>query len=96
MSCPSRSSFGKTGRNTPGRRPGHGRSRRFRVTAEEKALLTVTNRQEDVPYLFMNTTYGRIYGVTVPRDYHVLLTIESYGQTICTVYERMEKGMWRD
>ena len=66
------------------------------LTAEEKALLTVTNRQEDAPYLFMNTTYGRIYGVTVPRDYHVLLTIESYGQTICTVYERMEKGMWRD
>ena len=49
-----------------------------------------------MPYLFMNTTYGRIYGVTVPRDYHILLTIESYGQTICTVYERMEKGMWRD
>ena len=66
------------------------------MTAEEKALLTVTNRQEDAPCLFMNTTYGRIYGVTVPRDYHVLLTIESYGQTICTVYERMEKGMWRD
>ena len=66
------------------------------LTAEEKALLTVTNRQEDAPYLFMNTTYGRIYGVTVPRDYHVLLTIESYGHTICTVYERMEKGTRRD
>ena len=66
------------------------------LTAEEKDRLTVIQQQADVPYLFMNTTYGRIYGVTVPRDYHVLLTIESYGQTICTVYERMEKGMWRD
>ena len=61
-----------------------------------KARLTVIRRQEDAPCLLMNTTYGRIYGVTVPRDYHVLLTLQSCGQTVCTVYERMEKGMWRD
>ena len=66
------------------------------LTAEEKALLTVTEQPEDASYLLMNTTYGRIYGVTVPRDYHVLAEIRSYGHTICTVYERMEKGTWRD
>ena len=66
------------------------------LTAEEKALLTVTNRQEDASYLWMNTTYGRIYGATVPRNWRVLLEIRSYGHTICTVYERMEKGTWRD
>ena len=44
----------------------------------------------------MNTTYGRIYSATVPRDYHVLAEIRSYGHTICTVYERMEKGTRRD
>lgn len=66
------------------------------LTAEEKALLTVTNRQEDASYLWMNTTYGRIYSATVPRDWRVLLEIRSYGHTICTVYERMEKGTWRD
>lgn len=36
------------------------------LTAEEKDRLTVIQQQADVPYLFMNTTYGRIYGVTVP------------------------------
>ena len=66
------------------------------LTEEENALLTVTEQPEDASYLLMNTTYGRIYGVTVPRDYHVLAEIRSYGHTICTVYERMEKGMWRD
>ena len=66
------------------------------LTAEEKALLTVTEQPEDASYLLMNTTYGRIYGVTVPRDYHVLAEIRSYGHTICTVYERMEKGTRRD
>ena len=66
------------------------------LTEEENALLTVTEQPEDASYLLMNTTYGRIYGVTVPRDYHVLAEIRSYGHTICTVYERMEKGTWRD
>ena len=66
------------------------------LTAEENALLTVTEQPEDASYLLMNTTYGRIYGVTVPRDWRVLLEIRSYGHTICTVYERMEKGTWRD
>ena len=89
MSCPSRSSFGKTGRNTQGRRPGHGRSRRFRVTAEEKDRLTVIQRQEGAPCLLMNTAYGRPCG---PAP----LALQNCGQTICTVYERMEKGMWRD
>ena len=66
------------------------------LTAEENALLTVTEQPEDASYLLMNTTYGRIYGATVPRNWRVLLEIRSYGHTICTVYERMEKGTWRD
>ena len=66
------------------------------LTEEENALLTVTEQPEDASYLWMNTTYGRIYGATVPRNWRVLLEIRSYGHTICTVYERMEKGTRRD
>lgn len=53
------------------------------------ARLTVIRRQEDAPCLLMNTAYGRPCG---PAP----LTLQSCGQTVCTVYERMEKGMWRD
>lgn len=42
----------------------------------------------DAPYLFFNTTYARIYGVAPPEGYHELFRLESYGLTICTVYER--------
>ena len=56
---------------------------------QEKDRLTVIQRQEDAPCLLMNTAYGRPCG---PAP----LPLQSCGQTICTVYERMEKGMWRD
>ena len=54
---------------------------------QAKKHLWLTYRQ-DTPYLFSNTTYARIYGTKPPRGYHELITLESYGVRICTVYER--------
>ncbi len=54
---------------------------------EEKAVLTITE-DENPPYLFYNTTYARIYGVDAPEGYHKLFTLRSYGQVLCTVYEK--------
>ena len=44
--------------------------------------------EADAPYLLYNTTYARIYGVEPPQGYRELLTIRSYGMTLCTVYEK--------
>ena len=54
---------------------------------EDKARLTVAY-ESDAPYLFYNTTYARIYGVEPPEGYHALFTIRSYGQVLCTMYEK--------
>lgn len=43
---------------------------------------------ENAPYLFFNTTYALIYGVPPPEGYHVLFQIESYGNTLCILYEK--------
>jgi len=43
---------------------------------------------ENAPYLFYNTTYALIYGITPPQGYHELLTIHSFGNALCTIYER--------
>ena len=54
---------------------------------EVKAQIAIT-QEEQPPYLFYNTTYARIYGIELPEGYRELLTIESYGNTLCTVYEK--------
>ena len=36
----------------------------------------------------MNPYYALIYGVKAPAWYHVLFSLMSYGNTLCTVYER--------
>jgi len=54
---------------------------------EIKAQISITE-EENPPYLFYNTTYARIYGVDAPEGYRELLRIESYGNTLCTVYEK--------
>ena len=52
-----------------------------------KEQITIT-LEENSPYLFYNTTYARIYGVDAPEGYRELLAIESYGNTLCTIYEK--------
>lgn len=56
------------------------------LTAEQRRSLTLTE-DPNAPYLLMNTTYTQIYGVPQPDGYHTLFTLESYGHTICTVYQ---------
>ena len=57
------------------------------LSPENKAVLQI-EENENAPYLFFNTTYARIYGVDEPKGYHELFTIRSYGQVLCTVYEK--------
>ena len=52
-----------------------------------KARLIITEGT-DAPYMLYNTTYARIYGIDPPQGYRELYTIESYGNTLCTVYEK--------
>ena len=54
---------------------------------EVKAQIAITG-EEQPPYLFYNTTYARIYGIEPPEGYRKLFAIESYGNTLCTVYEK--------
>lgn len=58
---------------------------RTALTDREEILLV---EDGDAPYLFVNATYGRIYGVDPPLGYHELFSLTSYGNRICTVYER--------
>jgi len=57
------------------------------LNPDVRALLTITE-EPNPPYLFYNTTYARIYGIEPPEGYRELLSIESYGNTLCTVYEK--------
>lgn len=57
------------------------------LSAPERARLTIAE-DADAPYLFYNTTYALIYGVAPPEGYHALFSLHSYGNTLCTVYER--------
>lgn len=59
------------------------------LTAEQQAQLTI-EEDANAPYLLYNTTYARIYQTEPPEGYHELLTIESYGLTVCTIYEKDE------
>ena len=45
---------------------------------------------ENAPYLLFNTTYSVIFKLSPPEGYHPLFTIDSYGNVLCTVYERIE------
>lgn len=64
----------------------------YEVLAPEiKALLSIEEK-EDAPYLFYNTTYAQIYGVKPPEDYHELFSIRSYGNRLCTVYEKNQEA----
>ncbi len=60
---------------------------RFKLSDEEKAVLTTTTRK-DSPYLYYIENYVQVYNVPVPEGYHELFTIESYGRLIGTMYER--------
>ena len=60
---------------------------RSAMEPEDKKRLWLTYRR-DTPYIFSNTTYARIYQTKAPRGYHELITLESYGVPVCTIYER--------
>jgi len=57
------------------------------LPADMRANLEI-REDENAPYLFYNTTYALIYGVEPPQGYHELLTIHSFGNVLCTIYER--------
>ena len=52
--------------------------------------LTIVKDAPGARYLLANTTYARIYGVTIPAGYEPLFAIRSYGATLCTVYRAPE------
>ena len=56
------------------------------LNAQSRRRLTGAH-EADAPYLFLNTTYARINGVAPPEGYRELFTVESYGNTLCAVYE---------
>ncbi|MDD6142549.1 MAG: glycosyltransferase family 39 protein [bacterium] len=60
----------------------------YNVLSEEKKARLTIEEIPDAPYLLYNTTYARIYGTQPPEGYHELITIDSYGLTVCTIYER--------
>lgn len=57
------------------------------LSPQEQARLTI-EEIPDAPYLLYNTTYARIYGTQPPEGYHELITVDSYGLTVCTIYEK--------
>jgi hypothetical protein len=52
-----------------------------------RAAFTVTE-DADPPYIFSNATYAQIYSQKPGENYRALFSIESYGNLLCTVYER--------
>ena len=54
---------------------------------ELRGLITVTEGKNP-PYLFSNTTYAQIYNERPGAKYQPLFSIKSYGNVLCTVYER--------
>ena len=66
----------------------HGVHHGYNVLEPEIMAQISITEEENPPYLFYNTTYARIYGVDAPEGYRELLRIESYGNTLCTVYEK--------
>ena len=69
----------------------HGIYNGYNVLSEkEKDKLTIVNNI-NAPYLFVNTTYQRIYNIEIPENYVKYLEIESYGQTIAVIYAKNSK-----
>lgn len=58
------------------------------LPADVRAAFSVTEAV-DPPYVFSNSTYAQIYSSRPGENYRALFSIESYGNTLCTVYERM-------
>ena len=50
--------------------------------------MTITE-EDSAPYVFSNTTYAAIYSQKPGENYRELFTIESYGNVLCTVFERL-------
>jgi hypothetical protein len=60
----------------------------FKLPDSIASRLVITT-ERDAPYLCYNATYAHIYRVKEPPEgYHVLFTVQSYGNTIITMYER--------
>ncbi len=59
------------------------------LPAALRAQMSVTNAP-DAPYLFQNSTYAAIYQTEPGAEYRALFTLQSYGNALCTVYERGE------
>ncbi len=54
-----------------------------------KALLTVAEDAAEASYLVANATDARMAEAAAPEGYRMLFRLESYGQEICAVYERV-------
>ncbi|MDD3411599.1 MAG: hypothetical protein PHY12_12410 [Eubacteriales bacterium] len=59
------------------------------LPAGYRALLRVTDDPAQANYVFLNTTYARIYSAPIPEGYRPLLTLTSYGSRICEIYEKL-------
>ena len=59
------------------------------LPADARAAFSVTEAA-DPPYVFSNSTYAQIYSQRPGENYRALFSIESYGNVLCTVYERMD------
>ena len=57
------------------------------LPAAVRTRVTVTE-EEAPPYLFSNTTYAQIYNTWPGAAYQPLFSIQSYGNVLCTMYER--------
>lgn len=60
----------------------------LKLPDEVNDKLVVTAGKEE-PYLYYNSTYAHIYWAEEPpQGYHVLFTVQSYGNTVGIMYER--------
>ena len=62
----------------------------YKLPADLRARLTVTH-EDDEPYLYYGATYAWVYHAVPPAGYRELFSIKSYGNTVGTVYERVEE-----
>lgn len=53
---------------------------------DRRAYISVTD-DDNAPYLLFNTTFFEVYALDEPLGYHLLFALQSYGNTICSVYE---------
>ena len=62
-----------------------------RLSASERSTLAFT-KDQNAPYLYANATYATLYQAPAPEGYETLFTLESYGNSICTVYRRLDSA----